>query len=85
MHGCADTHACGLLDALQQVFGGDEEVQQTLQCIAGITLLNEPKQLTEDGGCRYLKGREEGGEGTLNGRVEGLRILEDKEKAGLVA
>lgn len=85
MHGCTDTHACGLLDALQQVLGRDEEVQQTLQRIAGITLLNEPKQLTEDGGSRYLEWWEKGGEGALNGRVQRLRILEDKEKEGLVA
>lgn len=67
MRGCADTHACGLLDALQQVFGGDEEVQQTLQRVAEVTLLNEPKQLTEDDGSCYLEWREKGGEGTLNG------------------
>lgn len=69
VRGCPDTHACGLLDALQQVFGGDEEVQQTLQSITRITLLNEPKQLTEDGGSCYLERWEKGGEGTLNGRV----------------
>lgn len=63
------------------MFGRDEEVQQTLQRIAGVTLLNEPEQLTEDCGSRYLERREQGGEGTLNGRIQGLRILEDKEKA----
>lgn len=62
------------------MFGRDEEVQQTLQRIAGVTLLNEPEQLTQDGGSRGLEGREQGGEGALNGRIQGLRILEDKEK-----
>lgn len=62
------------------MFGGNEEVQQTLQRIAGVSLLDEPKKLTEDGGSRHLERREKGGEGALNGRVQGLRILEDKEK-----
>lgn len=80
LHADADTHACRLLDALQQVFGGDEEVQQTLQRIAAIAFLNEPEQLTEDSGGRHFERREEGGEHALDGRVQRLWILEDKEK-----
>lgn len=67
------------------MFGGNEEVQQTLQRITGITLLNKPKQLTKDGGSRYFERREKGRKGALNGRVQGLWILKDKEKEGLVA
>lgn len=57
------------------MFGGDEEVQQTLQRIAAITFLNEPKQLTEDGGSRHLERWEEGGESALDGRVQRLWVL----------
>lgn len=64
------------------MFGGDEEVQQTLQRIATITFLNEPKQLTEDGGSRHLERWEEGGESALDGRVQRLRVLEEKEERG---
>lgn len=61
-----DTHTSCLLDTLQQVFGGDEEIQQALQCITVVTLLNGAKQLAEDYRCSCLKRREEGREGTLN-------------------
>lgn len=67
------------------MFGGNEEVQQTPQRITGITLLNEPKQLTKDDGSCYFERWEKGGKGTLNGRIQGLRILKDKEKEDLVA
>lgn len=56
-----------LLDTLQQVFGGDEEVQETLQCITVVTFLNGAKQLAEDDRCGGLKRWEESREGTLDG------------------
>jgi len=75
-----NTHTCCLLHALQQVFGGDEEVQQTLQRVAAVTLLNGAKQLAENDGRRGLERREEGREGALDGRVQGLRVLEDEKR-----
>ena len=75
-----DTHTSSLLDTLQHVFGGDEEVQEALQCITVVTFLNGAKQLAEDDGCRGLKRWEESREGTLDGRVQRFWVLEDKKK-----
>lgn len=77
---CLETHTCRLLDALQQVFGGDEEVQQALQCITVVTFLNGAKQLAEDNGRRGLKGWEEGREGTLDRWVQRFWVLRDKKR-----
>lgn len=73
------THTCRLLDALQQVFGRNKEVEKALQSIAVVPLLNRAKQLAEDDGSRGLKGREEGREGALDGRVQRFRVLQHKE------
>lgn len=77
---CIDTHTSSLLDTLQQVFGGDEEVQQALQCITVVTFLDGAKKLAEDNGRRGLEGREKGREGTLDGGVQRFWVLEDKKK-----
>lgn len=74
------THTCRLLDALQQVFGWDKEVEKALERIAVVTFFNGAKQLAEDDGCRGLEGREEGREGTLDGCVQRLRVLRHEEK-----
>lgn len=75
-----DTHACCLLYTLQQVFGGDEEVQQTLQCIAFITFLNGTKQLAQDYRCCGFKWWKKSREGTLDGRIQRFWVLEDKQR-----
>lgn len=74
------THTCRLLDALQQVFGWNEKVEEALQRIAVVTFLDGAKQLAEDDGRRGLKGWEEGREGALDGCVQGFRVLQHKEK-----
>lgn len=53
-----ETHTCRLLDALQQVFGRNKEVEKALQRITVVTFLDGAKQLAEDDGCRGLKGWE---------------------------
>lgn len=74
------THTCSLLDALQQVFGGNEEVQQALQSIAVISFINGAKQLAEHDGRRCLKRWEEGREGALDRQVQGFWILEYEKR-----
>lgn len=71
-----ETHTCRLLDALQQVFGRNKEVEKALQRIAVVTFLDGAKQLAEDDGRRGLKGWEEGREGALDGRVQRFRVLQ---------
>lgn len=61
------------------MFGRDEEVEKALQSIAVVTLLNGAKELAEDDGRRGLKGREEGREGALDGRVQRFRVLQHEE------
>lgn len=73
------THTCRLLDALQQVFGRNKEVEKALQRIAVVTFLDGAKQLAEDDGRRGLKGWEEGREGALDGRVQRFRVLQHEE------
>lgn len=77
---CVDTHTCCLLNTLQQVFGGDEEVQQALQCITAVTFLNGAKQLAEDDRRCGFERREEGRECTLDGRVQRFWVLEDRRR-----
>lgn len=67
------------MDALQQVFGRNEEVEETVQRIAVVTFLDGAKQLAEDDGRRGLEGWEEGREGALDGRVQRFRVLQHEE------
>lgn len=75
-----DTHTCCLLYTLQQVFGGNEEVQQALQCITLITFLNGTKQLAKDYWCRGLKRWKDSRESTLDGRIQRFWVLEDEQR-----
>lgn len=67
------------MNALQQVFGRNKEVEKALQSIAVVTFLYGAKQLAEDDGRRDLKGWEEGREGALDGRVQRFRVLQHEE------
>lgn len=75
------THTCSLLHTLQQVFGGDEEVQHTVESVTLVTFLNGAKQLAEDGGSGGLERWEQGRQRALDGRVQGFWVLEDKKSA----
>lgn len=74
-----ETHTCRLLDALQQVFGRNKEVEKALQRIAVVTFLDGAKQLAKDDGRRGLKGWKEGREGALDGHVQRFRVLRHEE------
>ena len=61
------------------MFGGNEEVQQAVQCVAVVTLLDGTEQLAEDDGRRSLEGGEQSRQGALDGRVQRFWVLESRE------
>lgn len=53
------THTGSLLNTLKDVFGCNEEVQQTLECVSLVTFLYDLEELAQDGGGCGLEGRVE--------------------------
>lgn len=62
------------------MLGRQQEVDQVVQTISLITALHQVEDLTEDSWGRGLEGRVQGGQGSLDAPVQGLRVLKGKAK-----
>lgn len=70
-----NTHARVLLDALQDVLGWDQEVNEVAQAVPTVCLFHHVEDLAQNRGRRGLKGRVECRERALDTVIQGLGIL----------
>lgn len=69
------THTCVLLDALEKVFGGHQEVDEVAQAVSAVQRLHHVQDLAEYSGSRGLERWVEGRKCALDAAVQRFRIL----------
>lgn len=79
------THAGVLLNALQDVLGRDQEVDEVAQAVAAVRPLHLVQHLAQHGGGGGLERREERRQGVLDAAIQGFRVLRGTQRRARVS